>query len=87
MQMKIEQKAAESGISVVKVNPQYTSQRCHKCGHISPDNRKSQADFVCVSCGYEGNADYNAAKNLSVSGIDKIIQAELSANRKQTDIP
>ncbi len=28
------------------------------------ENRPSQAQFCCVKCGYEANADYNAAKNV-----------------------
>ncbi|BAJ66606.1 hypothetical protein BLLJ_0939 [Bifidobacterium longum subsp. longum JCM 1217] len=28
------------------------------------ENRDSQAVFHCVECGYEANADVNAAKNI-----------------------
>jgi putative transposase len=44
----------------------YTSQRCSNCGHITPENRKSQAVFQCVACN-EGpcNADVNAARNIA----------------------
>lgn len=75
LQTKIQQKAAEKGISVVKVNPKYTSQRCSECGCISPRNRPEQKTFHCISCGYSENADFNAARNLSVSGIEKIISS------------
>ena len=74
LQQKIIYKAKEHGIEVVKVDPKYTSQRCSKCGHISPLNRKTQADFKCVSCGYACNADFNASQNLSIKNIDKIIE-------------
>ncbi|WP_406172072.1 zinc ribbon domain-containing protein [Streptomyces canus] len=30
----------------------YTSLRCSACGWIEKKSRKSQADFVCVSCGF-----------------------------------
>jgi IS605 OrfB family transposase len=50
---------------VVKVNPAYTSQRCSACGHVAKDNRESQAVFLCVACGYTGNADVNAAINIA----------------------
>lgn len=50
---------------VEKINPRYTSQRCSACGHVDPESRKSQADFVCTACGYACNADVNAAINIA----------------------
>lgn len=85
LQSKIEAKAAEHGIVIRKVNPQFTSQRCSRCGCISADNRKKQATFCCVSCGYKANADYNASQNLSIKDIDKIIAKELGAKGKQPE--
>lgn len=85
LQTKIEYKAAEKGIKVVKVNPKYTSQRCSKCGYIDKENRESQSEFVCKCCGFRTNADFNASQNLSVYGIDRIIEETLksqSANVK-----
>ncbi|MBL3665490.1 transposase [Streptomyces sp. M2CJ-2] len=43
----------------------YTSLRCSACGWIEKDSRKSQAEFVCVSCGFSCNADENAAVNVA----------------------
>jgi len=44
----------------------YTSQRCSQCGHVAPENRKSQAVFQCVACGAGPcNADVNAARNIA----------------------
>jgi IS605 OrfB family transposase len=59
-------KAAESGVVVERVNPQYTSQCCSHtdCGFTHPSNRPSQDLFCCQKCGYEIHADYNAAKNI-----------------------
>ncbi|MBQ9852817.1 MAG: transposase [Ruminiclostridium sp.] len=74
LQSKIEAKAKEYGIHVVKVDPSYTSQRCSKCGHIDSQNRKTQERFLCVSCGFSCNADFNASQNLSIKGIEKIIK-------------
>ena len=59
-------KAEARGISVVQVNPQYTSQRCSTCGFTVRENRPSQDTFCCQSCGYENHADYNAAKNIGL---------------------
>jgi len=79
LQMKITNKAKEHGIAVVKIDPRYTSQRCSKCGHIDPANRPRQEEFCCTACGYACNADYNASQNISIKGIEKIIQKMLSA--------
>jgi len=61
-------KAILAGIPVEIINPAYTSQRCSSCGHTSKKNRKSQAEFVCMSCGCSDNADHNASKNIAVLG-------------------
>lgn len=71
----IEYKAEAVGIDVTQVPPQYTSQRCSKCGHTARNNRPTQADFSCQNRGYEVHADYNAAKNVGfnaekLTGID-----------------
>lgn len=58
-------KAEEVGIRVEAVDPRNTSRRCHRCGHIDKNNRKTQADFACISCGYKCHADYNAARNIA----------------------
>jgi len=59
---RLEQKAPGR---VEKVNPGYTSQTCYACGYCAIENRKSQAVFVCASCGHQGNADVNAAGNIA----------------------
>ncbi|MFD8003024.1 RNA-guided endonuclease InsQ/TnpB family protein [Streptomyces mirabilis] len=43
----------------------YTSLRCSVCGWIDKNSRKSQAEFVCSSCGFTCNADTNAAVNVA----------------------
>ena len=66
---RLEQKGAASGVTVVQVNPRFTSQQCHICGHISPGNRESQAKFRCSECGHSDHADVNAAKNILARGL------------------
>jgi IS605 OrfB family transposase len=63
----VEYKAPEQGVSVEQVEPNYTSQGCSRmdCGFTHEDNRNGE-HFECQKCGYEVNADYNAAKNIGV---------------------
>lgn len=59
-------KAEERGGHVVTVPAPNTSTRCHKCRTIIRESRESQAVFKCKNphCGWEGNADDNASKNV-----------------------
>lgn len=45
-----------------EVNPRNTSRECGECGYIDNGNRKTQAEFICQSCGHSDNADKNAAR-------------------------
>jgi len=65
---QLEYKQKWRGGKVIAVEPQYTSQKCSRCGNISAENRKTQSEFVCVRCGHEENADLNAAKNILAAG-------------------
>lgn len=80
LQSKIEAKASEKGIKVVKIDPKYTSQRCSKCGNIDKNNRPSQEKFCCTVCRFSCNADFNASQNISIKNIEKIISETKSAN-------
>jgi len=60
----VEYKVESTELFVDFVNPAYTSQRCSYCGCTHEDNRDDK-QFECQSCGYEVNADYNAAKNIA----------------------
>ncbi|MET8873368.1 transposase [Nocardia sp. NPDC004604] len=61
--------ARRTGCLIVKVPPQYTSQRCSVCGFVDSESRESQAVFRCTSCGYIEHADVNAAKNILAAGL------------------
>ncbi|WP_137289617.1 RNA-guided endonuclease InsQ/TnpB family protein [Natronorubrum halophilum] len=63
----VEYKAPERGVSVGRVEPNHTSQRCSRtdCGFTHEANRDGE-HFHCQKCGYEVNADYNAAKNIGL---------------------
>lgn len=66
---QLEYKCRWYGSKLVAVNPAYTSQRCYECGHTDASNRRSQAVFLCLSCGHEANADVNASKNILEAGL------------------
>ena len=60
---RIENKASENRVHLVKVDPSYTSQTCPSCRKVSKENRKGEV-FKCVSCGYTGDADTVGALNI-----------------------
>ena len=65
---QLEYKQLWNGGLVVAVPAQYTSQTCPCCGNVSRDNRKTQAHFECVECGYTNNADIVGALNILERG-------------------
>jgi putative transposase len=63
-------KARRAGIPLVEVDPRYTSQTCHRCGHRDKRNRPDQETFACRSCGVVAHADHNAALNIAQRGVE-----------------
>ena len=53
--------ARKQGIRIYAIWPQGSSQTCAACGYRHRDNRKSQAEFRCLECGHEANANTNVA--------------------------
>jgi len=72
---RLEYKLRWLGGQFLKVPPQYTSQTCNVCGHMSAYNRDS-IKFKCRSCGHEAHADVNAAKNILAAGLAVIACGE-----------
>lgn len=73
-------KALYKGCVVVYVDARYTSQKCSHCGYIYRGNRKTQDKFKCIKCGYENNADINAAINIANNyraSVNKPIVADI----------
>ena len=56
------------GGMLLAVPPHHTSQTCPACGHVSKDNRQTQAKFLCVDCGYKNHADVVGAINVLERG-------------------
>ena len=70
-----------------RVAAAYTSQRCSACGHVAPENRKSQAVFECVACNAGPcNADVNAARNIA-AGRAVPAQGDLAVRRSMNCEP
>ncbi len=79
------QRKAEGRLELVPAA--YTSQRCSYCGHVAPENRKSQAVFQCVACGAGPcNADVNAARNIA-AGRAVTARGDLGASRSANREP
>ncbi len=76
----IEYKAKKYGVPVAYIEPQYTSQRCSRCGHIESNNRKAKI-FHCVRCGVVENADANAGFNIA-----SLYQQDISQFSKERDL-
>lgn len=64
LQAFVEYKAQAAGVSVVFVDPRYTSQKCSQCKHVSRSNRPEQSVFKCRVCKFTCHADHNAAINI-----------------------
>lgn len=75
---QLEYKQNWAGGEVIAVPPQFTSQRCSCCGSVSKENRKTQAKFACIACGYQANADVNAAMNILAAGHAVIACGEVA---------
>jgi predicted RNA-binding Zn-ribbon protein involved in translation (DUF1610 family) len=74
LRMFVQYKAVIAGVLVVFVPPAYTSKTCSRCGHVHPetDRKKSYRSgkkFKCGHCGFEHDADINAAKNIAALGL------------------
>ena len=64
----LEYKMRARGGRLTVVPAAYTSQTCSRCGTIDAASRKSQSRFSCMQCGFECNADENAAVNILRAG-------------------
>ncbi len=71
-------KLAWNGGHLIAVPPQNTSRTYPCCGHVSAENRRTQARFECVACGFEENADLVGAINVLRAGHARLACAETS---------
>jgi IS605 OrfB family transposase len=71
LRLFVNYKAAIAGVLVIFVPPAYTSQTCSRCHHVHPVKGKSYRNgkkFKCGHCGFEHDADINAACNIADLG-------------------
>ena len=91
LQSFIEYKAKREGIIVRYVEAAYTSQTCSCCGETNSENREDQATFICKNPKCENynvkvNADFNAARNISMSEnfVDRTEKKSKAKKQKET---
>ncbi|TXF11573.1 RNA-guided endonuclease InsQ/TnpB family protein [Pelomicrobium methylotrophicum] len=78
---QLEYKLTWNGGQLIVVPPQNTSRTCPCCGHVSAENRRTQAQFRCVQCGFEDNADVVGAKNILARGM-AIVASEMKGGAR-----
>lgn len=83
----LEYKQAWRGGWVIAVDPRNTSRTCPSCEHVAAENRKTQAKFACVACGFEDNADLVAARNILRAGHARLACGETSLVRASAQEP
>ena len=65
---QLEYKMLWAGGLLLAVPAMNTSRTCPHCGHVSGENRRTQAEFACVACGFQENADLVGAINVLRAG-------------------
>jgi IS605 OrfB family transposase len=80
----VEYKATRQGIPVIFVDPRGTSKTCSRCEHDSRYNRRDQGHFRCTRCGFQENADGNAAVNIAAAGSAWVQQHGLPDTARAT---
>lgn len=75
---KIENKAEENGIELIKESEEYTSRTCPICYDDSKSNCKDRI-FICSFCGYVDHRDVIGARNI----LTKSMYGSLSIHREE----
>ena len=74
-------KLERKGGKLIKVDSRNTSRTCPQCGYVSAENRKTQASFACIHCGYHANADLVGAINVLRAGRARLACGKSGALR------
>ena len=73
-------KAKERGVPLITVNEAYTSKTCSVCGTLGT---RTKNWFVCT-CGYQDNADRNAAFNIGKRGLSYMLGSGAVASAQKS---
>lgn len=84
LQRKLMEALNWHGFDFMEVDPAYTSQACPVCSCVDKKNRNAK-QFRCTCCGYEQDADYNAAGNIRARAEDEEIRKVCKDNQFNTD--
>lgn len=72
LEKAIEHNCNRMGIAFLKVSPEYITQECYACGHISKENVDlARWQFKCGECGRWEHLDKNAALNVLSRGRER----------------
>ena len=63
-------KAQSAGRKLIKVDPRNTTQRCSACGSIAEKDLSVRV-HECPYCGFSCDRDYNASRNILISGMEQ----------------
>jgi putative transposase len=75
---KLEYKATEKGVHLVKLDQWFASSKtCHCCGHKMSEMALHKRIWQCAECGIEHDRDINAAINIYHKGIFELQAAGL----------
>ena len=80
LRRQLEYKTPWQGGLLVPVPAQNTSRKCPECGQVSAENRKTQAKFACVGCGFSANADFVSAVNIREAGLASLACSQPSGD-------
>ena len=70
-------KSEAHGKRVIEVSPNCTSQRCSNCAYVDRRNRRGMK-FKCLRCGFQLNADLNAARNIALLGTSELSRLQVN---------
>ena len=76
IRQKLDYKCRWYSRTFVTVPAMNTSRTCSQCWSTHAGNRRSQSRFECQDCGYQANADVNAAENIRRQGLALLARAE-----------
>ena len=68
---KLEYKSQINQMACIAVPATNTSRTGSRCEYAASQNRPSQSVFRCLGCGYQQNADINAAENIRRLGLTR----------------